>query len=885
MSKRNDMRGTRTLTAALMGLPLALLASVRAEPVPVLLAEGGAARFSVVVATGATARVHGAATNLAGQLARITGAPFAVVPGDGLAGLAVGVPGDFPKLEFKPDFHPDLPTGREDYLLRSHNGGVYLLGATELAVEHAVWDFLYRLGFRQFFPGPHWEIVPSIPRLEVSIDTLQRPDYNSRMLSSHASYGGPDAYGDAPAYRSWMQRNRIAEGWRDPGGHVYGFIIRARQQVFDEHPEYLALVDGKRQGRKFCVSNPDLRRLVVAYALEQLAQNPAADAVSMEPSDGGGFCECAECARIGSISSQVVLLANEVAEAVGREYPGKYVSILAYNFHTAPPEIRLHPMVDVTVCAGQLIGNWKPNDLFEAWTAMGANATGAGFGVFEYYSNIAGNRFLPGGPRVSDIAYLRRSITGFHQRGARRLRSGTTYSNGTVALGAYLASRMLWDLGEADRLDVIYADFLDKAFAAAAAPMDQFFRLIYQFEGAPPRLPLTDDTIGRLYRALQEALPLAGDGAVRRRIRDLILYTRYAEMRLAADRAPKERRGEAFGDAMRHAWRIRETMMVNVYGLFAYPPKGYPAEEVHWRVPSGQNPWKVGELHTDAEIDAVLAAGVANNPVGTYATRAFSGDLVPAAAVLGFEDKPLGRHGFGLPPSWRQEFFTWVDRVPGTITLRVAGGFIYPSRASNVEITLYSDKAASDAADLVVATDSSVPPDQQEHIVELKTPYAGLHRIEVEGGPGASVLPGVSNMAFTAQAGPHHSFNHRHMWDGWFYVPTGTRQLSFHVSEPSGEVFDGAGHLTFSFQRPWKAPDGTEYPAATAAGYQRIDVPPGQDGCLWQIGGTRASWLFLNVPPYVARRPFELLLPREVVEADAAEAGKPDAAEADKARP
>jgi class 3 adenylate cyclase len=283
----------------------------------------------------------------------------------------------------------------------------------------------------------------------------------------------------------------MADGWRGLGGHIYGFIIRARKPVFEEHPEYLALVDGKRQGQKFCVSNPDLRKLVVDYALERLAADPTADSVSMEPSDGGGFCECAECAKLGSISSQVVLLANEVAEAVSQQYPDKFVSILAYNYHTAPPEIRVHPRIVVTICAGQLTGSWTPNELFEAWTAQGANAAGAGFGVFEYYSNIVGNRFLPGSPRAADIAYMRRSITGFYQRGARRLRSGAAYSNGTVSLGIYLASRMLWDLKEADQLDALYADFLDKAFGAAAEPMNRYFRLVYKFEGDPLHLPLT----------------------------------------------------------------------------------------------------------------------------------------------------------------------------------------------------------------------------------------------------------------------------------------------------------------------------------------------------------------------------------------------------------
>ncbi len=841
----------------------------QAGPPVVRISDGGQALHPVCVSTGASQRVRVAATNLAHYLARMTGTDFAVQEGNGRRGIAVGRPEEFPVLAASGVFRPDTPTGREDYLLRTHREGIWLLGATEQGVEHAVWDFLHRLGYRHYFPGKRWEIIPSMPRVEVALDTLQRPSFNSRTLSSATSRSGPDAFGDRRAYLDWMKHNRIADGWRGLGGHIYGFIIRARKDVFEAHPEYLALVDGKRQGQKFCVSNPDLRKLVVDYALERLEREPDVDSISMEPSDGGGFCQCDRCAKVGSISSQVVLLANEVAEAVAERYPGKYVSILAYNYHTAPPEMPLHSNLVVTICAGQLTGNWKPHELFDAWAARGANTHGAGFGVFEYYSNIVGNQFLPGGPRASDIAYLRRTILDFYQRGARRLRSGTAYSNGTVSLGAYLASRMLWDVTASERLDEIYREFLEKTFGAAAPAMDRFFRLIYRFESDEPRLPLTEDKVGRMYRALAEAWTLSDNDAVRGRLGDLVLYTRYAELHLASGTVPASERAEAYTRVMRHAWRMRESMMVNVYGLFAYPRKGMPRERVHWSVPARENPWKHGEAYRETEISQMLRDGVVNNRVGEFMVREFSEDLVPVTA-LGFADQPGGRYGFGLPPSGSQVFYTWVEPDQQSVRLRVTGGYIWPQRAENVAITLYSDRAVSDAADFVVTTDHSVPPDQQEREVILSTPHAGLHRIEVEGGPAATrVLPAVSNMAFTVQAGPTACFNRRHIWEGFFYVPGGTRAVSFHASQPTGELLDGDGRVAFSFRREWTDADGRTHPAAAGAGYHTVSVPEGQDGRLWKLERTNGVWLFLNVPPYMARRPSELLLPREVVEADA----------------
>ena len=102
--------------------------------------------------------------------------------GDGQSGLAVGLPGDFPGLQLAARFDAADPTKREDYFLRTHGRGAWLVGATELAVEHAVWDFLHTLGYRQFFPGKAWEIVPTRRDLTTSMDRFEHPSYYSRRI-------------------------------------------------------------------------------------------------------------------------------------------------------------------------------------------------------------------------------------------------------------------------------------------------------------------------------------------------------------------------------------------------------------------------------------------------------------------------------------------------------------------------------------------------------------------------------------------------------------------------------------------------------------------------------------------------------------------------------
>ena len=328
--------------------------TVAASAESVQLARDGASQQAIVVAVDATESIRQSAATLAEYLQRICGAKFQVITGDGSSGIAVGLAAHFPALRLKDAWLQPGLFDREKYLLRSHAQGVYVVGATELAVEHAVWDLLYRIGYRQFFPGKTWEVVPAIRDLSIAVDVEESPDYHSRRIW----YGfGPWDYAEEP-YRQWCRRNRTASALALNTGHAYGGIVSAKRAEFAQHPEYFALVGGQRQSghenAKFCISNPGLRKLVVQYASEYFDKNPEADSVSVDPSDGGGWCECEACAQMGSVSDRALTLANDVAAAVGPR--GKLVGMYAYSYHSPPPQIRVHPQVIISVATAFIKG-------------------------------------------------------------------------------------------------------------------------------------------------------------------------------------------------------------------------------------------------------------------------------------------------------------------------------------------------------------------------------------------------------------------------------------------------------------------------------------------------------------------------------------------------
>ncbi|MGC3967244.1 MAG: DUF4838 domain-containing protein [Pirellulales bacterium] len=565
-----------------------------------------------------------AAASLAEYLTKISGAEFRVAQGDGLQGMAVGTVGDFPKLGFTAPWKAGEPIQRENYVLRSHADGVWLLGATEQAAEHAVWDLLHRLGYRQFFPGPTWEVVPQVPEPAIAVDVHEHPDYYARRIW----YGGGIGAWSAPHYAAWRARNRAQQGIDVPSGHAYDAILRHNKAVFDAHPEYLGLWEGKRQSTKFCISNPAVRRLVADNALRLLAADPQLQGVSVDPSDGGHWCQCEACAALGSVTNRAVTLANETAAAVTAAHPDKWVAMYAYNEHAASPTIDVHPRVIINVATAFIKGGETVEQLLAGWQARGATV-----GIREYYSVHPWDRDLPGRARGGNLTYLADVIPKHHALGARFLSAESSDNWAPNGLGYYAAARMLWDVEEAKQIDAIREDFLTRSFQAAAPAMRRF----YEFLDTHRKPLLSDDLLGRMYRTLEEARSVEPDAKVQARLNDLVLYTRYCELWQDYETAAGKPRQAAFEALARHALRMRGTLMIHTLGLLRDVPKRdrqlvVPAE-AHPKTPDERNPWLDPKPFAAEEIARFSTDGIARRKLLDFTPVSFSDDLVPAAPL------------------------------------------------------------------------------------------------------------------------------------------------------------------------------------------------------------------------------------------------------------
>ena len=825
------------LRPAVIGWLLLSVASIARAAPEVHIARNGEALLPIILAETASEETKRSAGELADYLGRISKAEFQVITGE-QQGIFLGRLADFPELPFDVEFR-DGPFDREDYVLRSHANGLYLIGATDLAVSHAAWDLLYRLGYRQFFPGETWEIIPQEPNLKIAVDAVERPSFHARRIWYNWGLWG---YNKVP-YADWCRRNRAVKGFDLNSGHAYGQIIAANRKAFDAHPEYLALVDGERKIRgsdtKFCIANPDLRKLVVEHAVRTIKNRPQLDSISMDPSDGGNWCQCEACTKLGTPSTRVVTLANDVAKAINQQGLGdKYVGMYAYNKHSTPPAVKVHPKVIPSATTAFIGGGLSFDDVVSGWQAQGAT-----MGCYDYLSVIAWDWNLPRQAKGSRPQSIAAFLPKIHEMGVRFYDAESGDCWGPSGLGFFVAARILWDVEEAEHVDDLIDDFLHKSFGPAEPPMRKFYTLINHDNQR--RSP--SDVVGRMYRHLREARAATEDATVRRRIDDLVLYTRYAELYFA------KLDGQASTESVaRHAYRMRKTMMVHSYGIWARLV-GQKAAHTEGHPLKDESPF------SDAEIVKFIDDGIANHtPVDPgFESVAFSRDLVPAAPLKLPKVKP---GSFPTVPQDRQQYYIWLPEETESVDLSVTVQKVWANRMPQVR--LFSKKEVTGEA---VSVFSDYKPDNRPYEIRLPTSHTGLHRVEFLDGGDYTRMKWPEGMLVTIESGvdtPRVKSHFRGPWTLYFYVPRNTKVVGGWASrianwapKVSGTLEDADGNVVWDFGKQ-------------GAGWFRVPVADGQDGRLWKFVGSQGERLLMTVPPYLARSEDELLLPQEVVEAD-----------------
>lgn len=224
-------------------------------------------------------------------------------------------------------------------------------------------------GFLQDVLGCRWytSTISKIPIMKtIAIGTLkiqQKPAFEYRE----------PFYAEAMENREWLVRNRVNglhANWINilddsvggkvtyDGGFVHTlFSLIPPSKYFSTHPEYFALVNGKRaQHTQLCLSNPDVLDICIAGVKQWIRNNPKADIFSVSQMDSpSGACECENCSKIkeeeGAESGSIIRFVNAVALEVGKEFPNAIIDTIAYNYSQTPPKhVKPLPNVRIRFC-------------------------------------------------------------------------------------------------------------------------------------------------------------------------------------------------------------------------------------------------------------------------------------------------------------------------------------------------------------------------------------------------------------------------------------------------------------------------------------------------------------------------------------------------------
>ncbi|MCS7225088.1 MAG: DUF4838 domain-containing protein [Armatimonadetes bacterium] len=399
---------------------------------------------------------------------------------------------------------------------------LWILCNSEQAIGPAVYTLLDTLGCRWFFPHPAWTIVPRNSTIVIKSRIRQQPAFRYRLI--WYEWGAPTPELRAQ-YEDWMRRNRQFGHFPFDTGHAYERYIP--HHIFEQHPEWFALVGGVRRPTQLCVSNPEVQRIVTEKVLEAFRSRPDLNMVSVEPNDGGGYCECDRCRQLGSVSDQVFFFANLIAKEVRKEFPTKWVGLLSYAFHSEPPSFPIEKGIYVQVTTGFRYTRLTFTEQVRAFQRLGAQV-----GVYDYFSVYPWDFDLPGAAKAARVTELAEKIKEYHRLGLTTYCAESSLNWGPNGLGYWIAARLMWDPYQDPKR--LVQEFCQIAFGSAAGPVKRIYERWAKGERFSPRsLRLALEDLSVAYR-------LAADESVRQRLDHIACYLHYLRLWWDYDRLSQQ---------------------------------------------------------------------------------------------------------------------------------------------------------------------------------------------------------------------------------------------------------------------------------------------------------------------------------------------------------
>ncbi len=468
----------------------------------IIIVKNSSPRGEIVVSTDATDAEKFAADELQTYLEKISDAEIPVKNGEfSPRGNHIFVGQSTSATNFGIDTEG---LSKEGFVIRTLDDNLFLVGHDDAGTQFAVYTFLEKyMGVRWFWPGESGEVVPQKHTISIGeIDHIEEPDFKWRDRGpGGALWGATEGPTEMHArslllgitkehqkeVRLWEKRNKWG-GMKIYGGHILAERFLPERYA-KSHPEYFALVDGKRtppdenydhkHGAQICTTNPDVLKIAVEYAINFFNDHPDYDGLNMSMNDGPGFCECESCLALDPDSSEdpaervitdrIFTFYNHVTEELQKTHPGKYIICLAYSRYKEPPvNVEIHPNLipQYTLWSAYSHADTsikkQHHKMVSEWSASADELA-----IYEYYINGS----WPGLHRLV-MPFYAKSIKDLHQQGVNLYQTQSGDEFAINGLNYYVAGKLLWDTSL--KTDSVLDDFYQKAFGRSGEAIRNF---------------------------------------------------------------------------------------------------------------------------------------------------------------------------------------------------------------------------------------------------------------------------------------------------------------------------------------------------------------------------------------------------------------------------
>ncbi|MCX6922348.1 MAG: DUF4838 domain-containing protein [Verrucomicrobia bacterium] len=532
---------TKAGRAMILACTLSLLAQSAAAELT--LAQEGASEYRIVISATASETEKRAASELQSFLKQISRAELPIIPdteprttneiilGNNRHLSGLGAPIEVPAL------------GEEGFVIRTIGSQLVIAGGPVRGTLYGVYSFL------EDYLGCHWlsstvSVSPTKARVVVgAIDDIQVPVvgyrevyYSDAMEPRFAERNKLN--GNASIIENGKMTRERHRGW-GTWCHTFGVHVPAKK-YFKEHPEYFALVDGKRRpDTQLCLTQPEVFRLVVADLKERMSKQPETRYWSVSQNDTGGYCQCPDCQAIDAREGTPMGSLLEFINRVAAEFPDKTISTLSYQYSRRPPKtLRPASNVLIMLCSiecdrRQSIAIEPSSASFradvEGWSKISNN-------VFIWDYVVQFSHLVSPFPNLRVLQPDMQFFVRHHAKGV--FAQGNREVQGEFAeLRAYVLAKLMWN--PACNVDRVIDEFLQGYYGPAAKPIRQYIDLMHdalEQSGAPLQIfgdpakhrqgYLSSELLGRYNAFFDEAERLAAND------RDVLLRVQAARIPL-----------------------------------------------------------------------------------------------------------------------------------------------------------------------------------------------------------------------------------------------------------------------------------------------------------------------------------------------------------------